>query len=462
MAYQSLSRERVRLETQVLYWCGRRKDAVTLIANVGRVISDIDRDPLVQAILAACLASTGDVKTSLDVLDGAAAAVDDDVACYRASARLAAGDYVRALSELDSINETDRSEMNWFFRGWCLAFQRNIRSQLDCLYVGLQLASDRGNCIIAARTLRVLAALARETVDTDAIACVEGYDDIQWTHDLADERFSVLRTTAWAHAMRGQHLLAGEELAEAFSIAATPYQQMLVHLDRAWIAAASREGVHQRIELGEARRCARSIEWDAVKGEEVGGLLLLARLMSDVDVDLAIGYLDQADKVAVPAHISFAHDERLRAFRDEAAAFVCAARHSRRKAERHATAAIVIFERYGYRWRAANLALLLFRLSGGQQWLQRAKADAETFPRSFLGVEYKRLATLGRNVPERLTRRQNEIVTLIKDEGLATEAIAARLSMSPNTVRIHKQRIYRAFAVTGEYQLLAKLREDGL
>jgi DNA-binding NarL/FixJ family response regulator len=83
------------------------------------------------------------------------------------------------------------------------------------------------------------------------------------------------------------------------------------------------------------------------------------------------------------------------------------------------------------------------RVNGGGQWL-----DHETVNRAFK-------ATIERESAERgsaLTPREIEIVRMVA-EGLRNRAIAARMSISEGTVKVHLHNIYEKLGVDGRLEL---------
>jgi DNA-binding NarL/FixJ family response regulator len=92
------------------------------------------------------------------------------------------------------------------------------------------------------------------------------------------------------------------------------------------------------------------------------------------------------------------------------------------------------------------------RVHGGGQWL-----DHETVNRAFK-------STLERESAERdsaLTPREIEIVRMVA-EGLRNKAIAARLSISEGTVKVHLHNIYEKLGVDGRLELTLSAQQKKL
>ena len=64
-------------------------------------------------------------------------------------------------------------------------------------------------------------------------------------------------------------------------------------------------------------------------------------------------------------------------------------------------------------------------------------------------------------LPARLSRRQQEIASLLVSTGLSCKQLADRLGLSEGTVRKHTEQIYRALHVHSRPELVALLRKAG-
>ncbi|MHB8148184.1 MAG: helix-turn-helix transcriptional regulator [Vulcanimicrobiaceae bacterium] len=472
LKYEPLTPARAIVEAHILYWNRQRREAATVLANGIRIWGLAEGDPriaLARAMRSAALASLGETAlaaklvTDVDPTSYRAASEFPELAFYLALSAWALKRYEESALLLNLIVE-DEPERNIYarclvLRGWLQAASGQIDAQIELTIAALDVldGSEEPDLGLMGMALRILATLARDRLDRRALDTVIERASFPWTADLALERFQVTRMAAWAHAMHGDYIRAGGELNAARRLAPSPYMQMVSHLDRAWLAQISREDLHVRLELREAEWCASQINWNDAADEEVGALILAAELAAPVDPAKGQAFLDQAHATPISQSAGFAHDARLRAFRLTAESAVLKARGQRRTAILRATEALNIFTDVGYRWRAANLALSLHEMTGEMSWLEVIEDVSAAYPRSFIAAEYERLSTAGRSPIEALTNRQREIVSLIRDEGLSNERIALRLSMSSNTVRIHKQKIFRAFKVSNEFQLLAKL-----
>ncbi len=472
LRFERLTATRMILEAHILYWGRRRSEAATVLENGLRVIGLPTDDPLAalaRSMQSATFAVLGETARSAETMASVDPAryintpVGDQIAFYLALAAWALKRYGLSATLLNLIHkhtaDLNLQARSLILRGWLHATAGKLEHQLESTLRALALleSHEEADVGLMAMALRILAALARDRLDLAALAAVERHTNFPWTSSLVVERFQVARTIAWARAMHGDYIRAGEEFNAARRLAPTPHLQTLAHLDRAWLAQISHESLHARLELREAHLCAEQIDWEKASDDEIGALILAAELTAETDPEKAQALLDLASTMSIKHSAGFAHDDRLRAFSLAAESAVLKARGQKRVAIRRATEALDIFASVGYQWRAANIALSLHEMTGKVSWLNIIGDVSAAYPRSFIAAEYERLSTTGRSAIETLTNRQREIVSLIRDEGLGNDGIAQRLVMSANTVRIHKQKIFRAFRVSNEFQLLAKL-----
>jgi DNA-binding CsgD family transcriptional regulator len=466
---------RYLFETRVLYRMGRGAEALEAIATARKCSllsteADVDVALAFEAAISASLGRVVATRKALAHLKhpfGHAPEIEGEIAYYAALSTWILGDYERVLEILKAIspkasaNVLARAET---LRGWVYAVREHYGEQLSASAraLGLLVEEQTPDLGLVANTLRTSAALTRDTASTQHLSEIERLErSLAWTQWMQLDRFQIVRTVAWAHAMRGDYIRAIRDLNRAKHLAPNPQSEMLSHLDHAWIAHISGEELHMRAELLEADACADRVNWREVEDEEVGALLLAAELYASCDADAANVYLQRAREVrkTLAPSLGFAHDRRLDAFTDTAEAHVRLARGDRAAAVRRARRAYDVFSEIGYAWRAANAALMLYRMGEGDAWLEPVRIVAAQYPRSFLAAELNRLRALGASPADRLTRRQREIANAIR-RGLRTDAIARELDMAPNTVRVHKNKIFKAFGVSNEFELLGRLNAE--
>ena len=448
-----------------MYWHRKRPEAREFVANALRLISEGTHDSTQH--LARCVgvaaSSSLMLPEAVSDLEGALQFENPSKPAlfYLSLSAYSLKRYNLAAVLLDQI-VTDDNNLNAYammLRGWLSAARGDISEQIVyCIHAldALRTAPEP-DLNLRAMALRVLSTLARDRMDETAFAAAFNFDDDWWTDDLQVEHFQVMRMVAWYRAMSGEYIRAGAILSDARRLAGSALLRALAHLDRAWLAAISREPVHAIVELREADHHIRQLDLTAATDDEVGILFLAVELLAPFDRKRAAELLSVARSISIPGTNGFAHDERLRSFELSAAAAVAKASSVVKEAESCLREALTLYSRFEYKWRAANAALSLFEVTQQGAFLKVVADAAVAYPRSFIAAEYDRIQSV--ETPfAKLTGRQREIVELIKDEGLSNDGIAVRLRLSPNTVRIHKQRIFRAFRVSNEYQLLSKLQ----
>jgi len=462
------------LSAHIAYRMRHRDDALAFIATArnANFLRTHQDWVLARAIEAASLASLGreaEARRALGAIQlpsMLAPAVDAEIAYYAASCAWMLCEYELAAGILDRIDATFDPNIEARFellRGWMHAAREDYQAQLRCCLEAAELLECNATPDVGllALIVRTASALTRDMACVEAIPVLMRLETwIPWTPSMALEHFQTVRTLAWANAMAGEYIAAIRQLNRAKALAPNAQSRMLSHLDHAWIARISNEPLHLRAELSEADACAAEVDWGTTSDEEVGALILAAELYASVDVERGAEYLAQADgaRGRMSRWLGFGHDRRLGAFYDFAEAVLRVARGDRRMGRHRARRAYEVFASVGYRWRAANGALVLYHLTGDDIWINRLDEVARDYPRSFLAAEVERSRAVGRSPMELLTARQREIVELIK-RGLKNSEVARELRMSANTVRIHKGRIFRAFGVTNEFELLKRLTE---
>lgn len=475
LRFEPLSLDRTLLEAHILYWARRRESAVTVLSNGLKHNPGDMQEPrraLASAMLGAAHASIGNEDEARDAISAIRydesethAAVWADVHFYRAFALWTLRDYRMAKESLDHIDQEFATAISrarvLMLRGWLAASEDRVSEQVRLLVECLRVLDglNQPDVTLVAMALRTLAALGRDTLNQDALDAVNAHQSFEWTKYMDLERFQVTRTIAWARAMHGDYIRAGEMLIVARRIAPSPYMKMLAHLDRAWVASVcNNDRLHQRLELGEAKYYAEQIEWSSAAEEEVGALVLAAELFAPIDAAVARAFLQQAEELRVRGNMGLAHGVRARAWVLTAEAAIRRAEGDERTATLRAEEAFALFKSVDYHWRAGNLALDLYTLTGDAKWLEHVRDVAAAYPRSFIAAELTRREAAGRSILEELTPRQREIAQLIHREGLTNNEIAKRLVCSSNTVRIHKRQIFQKFRVKNEFQLVTKMK----
>lgn len=336
-------------------------------------------------------------------------------------------------------------------RGFCYAqfeqFTEQAVGTRAVLTMLLEQAPDE--VALIANACHALAALAREIAYPCALEMLVDVERrLPWTKDLAFEHFQTLRGIGWSYALRGEYIRAILYLGRAKSVAVTPGQQMLAHLDHAQVARWANELHSSVAELQLADDCAAQIDWENAAQEEAVALIVAADLYADVDAGKANDYLMRARDVGgLRTSLALAHGDRVKAFMATAAARIAMA-HDKQSAKAHAEVAYNLFASMQYVWRAARVALDLHTITESPKWLDRAKEHLAIYETNSLLDEVNR-----RTSSPDLSPRLKEVLALLR-EGLHSEEIAQRMNLSVNTVRTHEKRLRRILGVTRREHIL--------
>jgi DNA-binding CsgD family transcriptional regulator len=107
-------------------------------------------------------------------------------------------------------------------------------------------------------------------------------------------------------------------------------------------------------------------------------------------------------------------------------------------------------------WKAARLALLAHQITGDQQWVRRAREQVSLTPLRTVVRDVEHAERMGGTLAGRLTTRQLLILEHLR-AGLRAPAIADKLELSVNTVRVHTQAIHRVMGVNSRRELIESL-----
>lgn len=342
---------------------------------------------------------------------------------------------------------------------WIVAHDHQFAMQMNLLLsaiADLEAADVLDLGVLAAAT-QSLSALAFDLLAPEAITAIERlYRSVSWPDTLRAPLFQTLRLLAWAKAMEGDYITAFRLLDRGRLAAHDDLSVFFSHLDAARIALISQHPLYARAHLEDA---GEYIERDLTSawGDEVEAYLLAAELFAPIDVARAQRCIERSTEMG--GNTGYAHDARAAAMRDYADARIRHVRGERRISAHRAQRALLAFESMNYQWRAARCALLLHALTGKDHWLERARAASTAHPRSFLAGEFQERATAGQtDVDDLLTPRQRDVLARLR-QGAQIAEVARQLGMSPNTVRIHIGRIYRALGVRDRFGLLKRLGE---
>ncbi len=269
-------------------------------------------------------------------------------------------------------------------------------------------------------------------------------------------RFHVVRSLAWASALRGDYHQAMGLILGAISGATGDFERLYAYLDFASVSVFAHEqgSSSARAAFSIAKQIADKISWGEVVTDDVAALPLAAQVaaefgsMNDARVYCELAASRQG---RIVPRLALAHDSRFGAMIQESTALAYASLNRKRAIEA-ATQAFETYSRIGFAWRAARMAIFLLQMTHSNQWKLRAKAHLEPYPNG----PFHRLL----DRPSRLTRRQEDVLGLLR-LGHDDDRIASELGISYKTVRIHVGRIFHWYGVKSRSALMARAIASG-
>lgn len=348
------------------------------------------------------------------------------------------------------------------------ARREDYPQQAERLIKVLDLIGDRRHDFVEDwyAAVHTLAGLARELpLRSAAVRAKAEVDlDISWSPDFTVSHFQALKAVAWCQALAGDELSCLRYLRQAQHLAVKPVWQAILFLDRSYFAAIVGEEQWAANEFSAAEDIVEQINWEECGGEERIALLLMAELATRHAPKRAPFYIAQFRNLGKLRsniqHLAF--DERLRAMEAYAAGIVKLSSGDNPSAEEELRAAWKIFERIGYDVRAALTALALYRATSKSRWLHLAEDKLERYPHSWLARNLAKSVIGQREIPEtKLSKMQRVVLDLIC-EGLSTDAIAQRLTLSRNTVLNHLKVVYKKMGVNTRGALVVEAMRRGL
>jgi DNA-binding CsgD family transcriptional regulator len=347
------------------------------------------------------------------------------------------------------------------------ARRERYRDQAESLMKVLNLIGDKREEFVEDwyTAVHTLAGLAREIPFPEAAkrAKAEVDFDFEWSSDFAVSRFQALKGVAWCQALAGDELSCLRYLRLAQHVNVGRIWRTILYLDRSHFASIVGERQWAANEFSAAEDLAQDIAWDETSGDERVALLLLAELATVHAPKRAPFYIarfNDLGKLRSNVH-HFAFDDRLKAMAAYATGVVRLAGGDQLAAEEQLRFAWGTFDRIGYDARAASAAMALFRTTGKTRWLHLAEDKLERYPKSWL---VRRLSEVSPNLKPAgnpLSKMQDTVTRLVC-EGLSTDAIAERLSLSRNTVLNHLKVVYRKMDVRSREGLVIEAMRRNL
>ena len=384
-----------------------------------------------------------------------------EIIYYSAYASYFAREFERAQSTLE-FHWPEQAEWQARYlvmRGLLFAarerFSDQARLTAEALDLLLRKAPDHAYLI--ANAARLLAVLVRD------VPCVDGLERLERVYRvLGDDdgftgsRFHVARSLGWARALRGEYRQAMGLVMRAMTDASSQIQRLYAHLDHVSIAVFAHEqasaAAHASFEI--AHEIVASIDWANVVTDDLAALPLAAQAFAEMGaVEEARTYCNiaRSRQGAIVRRLAMAHDGRYAAMVDEASALAYADA-DRKFALECATRAYHAYDRMGFAWRAARMAILLLQTTHASKWRESAEMQLQAYPES----PFHRLLER----PRTLTKREEDVLRLLR-LGYDDYQIAESLGIAYKTVRIHVGRVFRWYGVRSRSALMAKAAASG-
>lgn len=345
-------------------------------------------------------------------------------------------------------------------QGGALAAARgNFRehAELTSTALDLLLAQAPEHSYLIANAAHLLAVAIREVPNVDGLERLERVYRVLGDDDgFTGSRFHVARSLGWARALRGEYRQAMGLVMRAMTDASSPIQKLYAHLDHVSIAVFAHEqasaAAHASFEI--AHEIVASIDWGKVVTDDLAALPLAAQAFAEMGaLEEARRYCEiaRSRQGAIVRRLAMAHDGRYTAMVDEASALAYAD-SDRKFALECATRAYHAYDRMGFAWRAARMAILLLQTTHASKWRESAETQLQAYPDS----PFHRLLER----PRTLTKREEDVLRLLR-LGYDDYQIAESLGIAYKTVRIHVGRVFRWYGVRSRSALMAKAAASG-
>ena len=228
----------------------------------------------------------------------------------------------------------------------------------------------------------------------DAAMLRREIETAKWPDELAPMKFEIRRALGWSSALRGDHLNAFREFRAMSQCADTPARQILAGVDRSYLARELGEEHSAQDEIEHAAKLASSVNWNEV-GEERIGLAQLAQEVAAFDPHhagvLFARYKELKGRLA-PNMLNNV-DRRVTAFELLAEGTVLRANGSVPAAMQRFERAFDIWDKLGYKWRAATAALPLAEVLQESRYVDHVRREAACRPNSWLARRAEKLTT---------------------------------------------------------------------
>jgi len=342
-------------------------------------------------------------------------------------------------------------------RSWIAARRGHPLEQVRLLLQAVEVLAgpDYIDVGLLAGILRTLATLNRELhvpelnqtlVDLDA--------NLPWTEELRVDRFWIKSTLAWSLCLRGLWMPAIRLAQQATALAEGPAWHVQSLLDRAYLKRNAGDLSSGQADLEEALELIDSVDWASSRDEERLCLATAAGLYAEIDPTRAHHLLMEFRRHAgsFDVRMGVRSDRRLDAFLNQHAGAVFAAIGDEASAVEAYQTAYSIFKDVQHHWRAALVALNLFRITGERAWHALAEENIRDYPESWIAADVRLAAPFAE-----LTPREREVLQAMM-EGLDTKMTSERFGLQPTTTRLYRQRVFQAFKVSSQLELMRVTR----
>jgi DNA-binding NarL/FixJ family response regulator len=222
--------------------------------------------------------------------------------------------------------------------------------------------------------------------------------------------------------------------------------------ERAFLARYFGERGWSRVELDEAERLAKEVDWESTPSLEREGLLSLAELFSEIDVARASMYLAQYRSLGEVSSLHYRRDPRWQAQEQHSMAVVELALGNRTRGLSDLRQARAAYDRYGYDFRAAQCLVSEYRVTANRDLLPMIEEKLKYYQQSWLANELRGTIEPHKATLSPMQRTVFEQLCL----GKSTAEIARSLGRSEYTVSNHIKQIFKAFGVRSRAALLVK------
>ncbi|MGB8266743.1 MAG: helix-turn-helix transcriptional regulator [Candidatus Velthaea sp.] len=306
--------------------------------------------------------------------------------------------------------------------------------------------------------------LAIERLDTDALGETRAaLDSIAWTDDLAEGRFHAYDMAGWLALLAGQTEAAWRAFTTANASAGDGSPCRVIGLTNlAALYRTTNELFAARQHIGLASELARSIDWESTNGDERAAFLLWAIESARLNLPIPLEEFRAFERLPpAQAHYAFEKDDRrFRAMRLVAHGLTLG--HTRRdRAIKLLAEALAIWLAIGYRFRAAQTALDLYRLAGNSEYLEIAQRETRQLRKGFMAATIRANRRREERGISQLSSTERRILAGIL-EGKSAAQIAAANDKALQTVKNQTRSIFRALNVRSRGELFVTCAELGV